>query len=60
MNDDAEVRDGDRTVDQQALDIGYEALLWISEYPNREGDGDTHAVELAEYAREALSRLEAL
>ncbi len=49
----------DRSIDERAIDALYEALLWISEYPNRETvyvGGD--AVELAEYARCALTAFE--
>lgn len=37
----------------------YEALLFISEFPNRWPDGDQQAIYLAEAAREALNEYEA-
>ena len=41
-----------------ATDVLYDALLWISEYPNREQYPVGNAVDLAEYAREALNAYE--
>ncbi len=41
-----------------ATDVLYEALLWIGEYPNREQYPVGNAVDLAEYAREALNAYE--
>jgi hypothetical protein len=48
-------------VTEEAIDKLYGALLWISEYPNRdniEGVNDD-AVELAEFARVALEEFDA-
>ncbi len=41
---------------EQAVTDLYEALLWISEYPNRHPEADVYgvAVDLAEHAREAI------
>ncbi len=52
--------DDDRSTDQHALDDFYDALLWISEYPNRETfpEDNADAVALAEYARTALREVE--
>jgi hypothetical protein len=48
----------DSTAAQDRETALYEALLYISEFPNRWPDGDPQAISLAELAREALDDYE--